>query len=108
MNYGNFFKLSLNQERSPNNVFYVLSDIRDDLSLNGDSWKRKSLNSEESDTRSQISSDFSLRLSDDEDEDLNAPLVDSRLESSDGLPSPISSPTHVTGTAFETYTFVIY
>ena len=76
--------------------------------MNGDSWKRKSLNSEESDTRSQLSSDFSLRLSDDEDEDLNAPLVDSRLESSDGLPSPINSPTHVTGTAFETYTFVIY
>ena len=96
----------MNQERSPNNVFYVLSDIRDDLSLNGDSWKRKSLNSEESDTRSQISSDFSLRLSDDEDEDLNAPLVDSRLESSDGFPSPINSPTLVTGTAFETYTFL--
>ena len=86
-------------------LYFILSDIRDDLSLNGDSWKRKSLNSEESDTRSQLSSDFSLRLSDDEDEDLNAPLVDSRLESSDGLPSPINSPTHITGTALKhTYT----
>ena len=55
-----------------------------------------------------MSSDLSLRLSDDEDEELNAPLVDSRLESSDGLPSPINSPTHVSGTVFETYTPVKY
>ena len=46
-----------------------------------------------------MSSDFSLRLSDDEDEDLNAPL---RLESSNGFPSPINSPENVTGKVFET------
>ena len=51
----------------------LLIDIRNNQFVKKDCWK-KIQNSEESDTRSQMSdrsSNFSLRLSDDEDEDIN-------------------------------------
>ena len=52
----------------------LLIDIRNNQFVKRDCWK-KIQNSEESDTRSQMSDDrssnFSLRLSDDEDEDIN-------------------------------------